>query len=61
MVTDIERDYMYDAYARDKTMRLNLGIRRRLAPMMDNDRRRIQLLNVLLMSLAGNPGALLRR
>ena len=55
MVTDIERDYMYDSYARDKTMRLNLGIRRRLAPMMDNDRRRIQLLNVLLMSLPGTP------
>jgi maltose alpha-D-glucosyltransferase/alpha-amylase len=55
MVTDIERDYMYDVYARDKTMRLNLGIRRRLAPMMDNDRRRIQLLNLLLMSLPGTP------
>ncbi|MGA7916915.1 MAG: maltose alpha-D-glucosyltransferase [Candidatus Acidiferrales bacterium] len=55
MVTDIERDYMYDSYARDKTMRLNLGIRRRLAPMMDNDRRRIQLLNVLIMSLPGTP------
>ena len=55
MVTDIERDYMYDAYATDKTMRLNLGIRRRLAPMMDNDRRRIQLLNLLLMSLPGTP------
>ncbi|MGC1832700.1 MAG: maltose alpha-D-glucosyltransferase, partial [Candidatus Acidiferrales bacterium] len=55
MVTDIERDYMYDTYARDKTMRLNLGIRRRLAPMMDNDRRRIQLLNFLIMSLPGTP------
>ena len=55
MVTDVERDYMYDEYAKDKTMRLNLGIRRRLAPMMDNDRRRIQLLNVLLMSLPGTP------
>ncbi len=55
MVTDIERDYMYDTYARDKTMRLNLGIRRRLAPMMDNDRRRIQLLNLLIMSLPGTP------
>ncbi|MGA7626725.1 MAG: maltose alpha-D-glucosyltransferase [Candidatus Acidiferrales bacterium] len=55
MVTDVERDYMYDTYATDKTMRLNLGIRRRLAPMMDNDRRRIQLLNVLLMSLPGTP------
>jgi maltose alpha-D-glucosyltransferase/alpha-amylase len=55
MVTDVERDYMYDVYARDKTMRLNLGIRRRLAPMMDNDRRRIELLNVLLMSMPGTP------
>jgi maltose alpha-D-glucosyltransferase / alpha-amylase len=55
MVTDIERDYMYDTYARDKSMRLNLGIRRRLAPMMDNDRRRIQLLNTLIMSLPGTP------
>jgi maltose alpha-D-glucosyltransferase / alpha-amylase len=55
MVTDVERDYMYDEYAKDKSMRLNLGIRRRLAPMMDNDRRRIQLLNVLLMSMPGTP------
>ena len=55
MVTDVERDYMYDEYAKDKTMRLNLGIRRRLAPMMDNDRRRIQLLNGLLMSMPGTP------
>jgi maltose alpha-D-glucosyltransferase / alpha-amylase len=55
MVTDVERDYMYDEYAKDRTMRLNLGIRRRLAPMMDNDRRRIQLLNVLLMSMPGTP------
>jgi maltose alpha-D-glucosyltransferase/alpha-amylase len=55
MVTDAERDYMYEVYATDKTMRLNVGIRRRLAPLMDNDRRRIQLLNVLLMSLTGTP------
>jgi maltose alpha-D-glucosyltransferase / alpha-amylase len=55
MVTDIERDYMYDEYAKDKGMRLNLGIRRRLSPMMDNDRRRIQLLNGLLMSMPGTP------
>jgi len=55
MVTDVERDYMYDEYAKDKTMRINLGIRRRLAPMMDNDRRKIQLLNVLLMSMPGTP------
>jgi maltose alpha-D-glucosyltransferase / alpha-amylase len=55
MVTDAERDYMYEVYATDKSMRLNVGIRRRLAPLMDNDRRRIQLLNVLLMSLTGTP------
>jgi maltose alpha-D-glucosyltransferase / alpha-amylase len=55
MVTDAERDYMYEVYATDKTMRLNVGIRRRLAPLMDNDRRRIQLLNALLMSLTGTP------
>jgi maltose alpha-D-glucosyltransferase/alpha-amylase len=55
MVTDVERDYMYDEYARDKTMRINLGIRRRLAPLMDNDRRRIELLNGMLMSLPGTP------
>jgi maltose alpha-D-glucosyltransferase/alpha-amylase len=55
MVTDIERDYMYDEYAIDKTMRINLGIRRRLAPMMENDRRRIELLNGLLMSMPGTP------
>jgi maltose alpha-D-glucosyltransferase/alpha-amylase len=55
MVTDAERDYMYQVYATDKTMRLNVGIRRRLAPLMENDRRRIQLLNVLLMSLTGTP------
>ena len=55
IVTDAERDYMYDEYARDKTMRLNIGIRRRLAPLMENDRRRIELLNGLLMSLPGTP------
>jgi len=55
MVTDIERDYMYDMYAKDKTMRLNLGIRRRLAPLLNNDRRRIELMNVMLMSLPGTP------
>ena len=55
MVTDIERDYMYDEYAKDKDMRLNLGIRRRLSPMMDNDRWRIQLLNGMLMSMPGTP------
>ena len=55
MVTDLERDYMYDEYASDKAMRLNLGIRRRLAPLLDNDRRRIELMNGLLMSLPGTP------
>jgi len=55
MVTDMERDYMYDEYAKDKSMRLNLGIRRRLAPLLDNDRRRIELMNGMLMSLPGTP------
>ena len=55
MVTDMERDYMYDMYAENKTMRLNLGIRRRLAPLLENDRRRIELMNGMLMSLPGTP------
>ncbi|HEY2462333.1 MAG TPA: maltose alpha-D-glucosyltransferase [Candidatus Acidoferrum sp.] len=55
MVTDIERDYMYDEFAGDKTMRINLGIRRRLAPMMENDRRRVELLCGLLLSMPGTP------
>jgi len=55
MVTDMERDYMYDEYAQDKAMRLNLGIRRRLAPLLDNDRRKIELMNGMLMSLPGTP------
>jgi maltose alpha-D-glucosyltransferase/alpha-amylase len=55
MVTDMERDYMYDAYAHSKGMRLNLGIRRRLASLLDNDRRRIELMNGMLMSLPGTP------
>ena len=55
MVTDVERDYMYDEYAVDKAMRLNLGIRRRLAPMMENDRRRVELLTGLLLSMPGTP------
>jgi maltose alpha-D-glucosyltransferase / alpha-amylase len=55
MVTDMERDYMYDSYAHDKTMRLNLGIRRRLAPLLEHDRRRIELMNGMLMSLPGTP------
>ena len=54
-VTDIERDYMYDEYAVDKAMRINLGIRRRLAPMMENDRRRVELLTGLLLSMPGTP------
>ena len=55
MVTDEERDYMYTEYARDKRMRINVGIRRRLAPLMDNGRRQIELMNALLMSMPGTP------
>ena len=55
MVTDRERDSMYHHYAQDPRMRCNVGIRRRLAPMMDNDRRTIELLNSLLMSFPGTP------
>jgi maltose alpha-D-glucosyltransferase / alpha-amylase len=55
MVTEVERDYMYDEYAKDASMRINRGIRRRLAPLMNNDRRRIELLNGLLMSMPGTP------
>jgi len=55
MVTDEERDYLYNEYAKDKRMRLNVGIRRRLAPLMDNSRRRIELLHALLLSLPGSP------
>ena len=55
MVTDAERDYMYDSYARDPVARINLGIRRRLAPLLDGDRRRIELLHGLLLSLPGSP------
>jgi maltose alpha-D-glucosyltransferase/alpha-amylase len=55
MVTSEERDYMYYAYARDPQAKLNLGIRRRLAPLMDNDRRRIELLTCLLFTLPGSP------
>ena len=53
MVTDEERDYMYRAYTQDRLARLNLGIRRRLAPLLGNDRRRIELMNGLLFSLPG--------
>ena len=55
MVTDIERAYMYDEYARDPVSRINVGIRRRLAPLLEGDRRRIELMNGLLMSLPGSP------
>ena len=55
MVTDEERDYMNRTYARDREMRINLGIRRRLAPLLENDRRRIELMNALLFSLPGTP------
>ncbi|HKJ56313.1 MAG TPA: maltose alpha-D-glucosyltransferase, partial [Nitriliruptoraceae bacterium] len=55
MVTDEERDYMRRVYASDPRMRINLGIRRRLAPLLDNDRRLIELLNTLLFSLPGTP------
>ena len=55
MVTDEERDYMYRAYATDPQARINLGIRRRLAPLLKNDRRRIELMNALLFSMPGTP------
>jgi maltose alpha-D-glucosyltransferase/alpha-amylase len=55
MVTDEERDYMYRVYAHDQTARINLGIRRRLAPLLENDRRRIELMHALILSLPGTP------
>ena len=55
MVTDQERDYMWRFYASDSRARINLGIRRRLAPLMDNDRRKIELMNSLLFSMPGTP------
>jgi maltose alpha-D-glucosyltransferase/alpha-amylase len=55
MVTDEERDYMYRVYAADQRSRINLGIRRRLAPLLDNDRPRIELMNAMLFSLPGTP------
>ncbi len=55
MVTNDERDYMYLAYSADPRMRINVGIRRRLAPLVDNNRRRIELLNSLLLSFPGTP------
>ncbi|OQW98864.1 MAG: alpha-amylase, partial [Elusimicrobia bacterium A5] len=55
MVTDEERDYMYRVYAKDSSARINLGIRRRLAPLLSNHRRKIELMNFLLFSLPGTP------
>ena len=61
MVTDEERDYMYQAYAADPQMRINVGIRRRLAPLLENSRRRIELLNSAALLAARHAGHLLRR
>ena len=61
MVTDEERDYMYQAYAADPQMRINVGIRRRLAPLLENSRRRIELLHSPALLDAGHAGRLLRR
>ncbi len=55
MVTDKERDYLWSFYAADPRARINLGIRRRLAPLLENDRRKIELLNSLLLSMPGTP------
>tara|TARA_R110002072_G_scaffold302681_5_gene487305 strand:- start:505 stop:3465 length:2961 start_codon:yes stop_codon:yes gene_type:complete len=55
MVTDAERDYLWDTYAADRRARINLGIRRRLAPLMERDRRRIELMNALLLTMPGTP------
>ncbi len=55
MVTDAERDYMYFEYAIDPRMRINVGIRRRLAPLLDNGRRQIEMMNSLLFSMPGTP------
>src|SRR5260370_36600338 len=55
MVTDSERDYLWQTYAADRRVRLNLGIRRRLAPLLQGDRRRIELMNSLLLSMPGTP------
>ncbi|MFA6264898.1 MAG: maltose alpha-D-glucosyltransferase [Pseudolabrys sp.] len=55
MVTDVERDYLWSTYAADPRARINVGIRRRLAPLMDNDRRKIELMNSILMSMPGTP------
>jgi maltose alpha-D-glucosyltransferase/alpha-amylase len=55
MVTEEERQFMWETYAPETRMRLNLGIRRRLAPLVDNDRRRLELLNAILFSMPGSP------
>jgi maltose alpha-D-glucosyltransferase/alpha-amylase len=55
MVTDSERDYLWQTYAADRRVRLNLGIRRRLAPLLQGDRRRVELMNSLLLSMPGTP------
>ena len=55
MVTDRERDYLWQTYAADRRARINLGIRRRLAPLLERDRRRIELMNCLLLSMPGTP------
>lgn len=55
MVTDVERDYLWSTYAHDPRARINVGIRRRLAPLMDNDRRKIELMDSLLLSFPGTP------
>src|SRR6202012_3229952 len=55
MVTDVERDYLWSTYANDPRARINVGIRRRLAPLMDNDRRKIELMTSLLLSFPGPP------
>ena len=55
MVTDEERDYMYTEYAKDPRMKANIGIRRRLAPLLENDRNQLELFTALLLSLPGSP------
>jgi maltose alpha-D-glucosyltransferase/alpha-amylase len=55
MVSDEERDYMYAEYAKDPRMKANIGIRRRLAPLLDNDRNQLELFTALLLSLPGSP------
>jgi len=55
MVTEEERDYMYRVYARDPRARINLGIRRRLAPLLNNNRRKLELIHAILFSMPGSP------